>query len=152
VINHPTELGRTYVAPRPTPYMARTPPSGEAGAPNAPETVGEPAPPPVRRVRTVSHLMDEAFRVPGTDYRIGLDPILGILPVVGDGVAALFSLYIVAEAAVAGVPQRTLLRMLAVVAVDAVVGSIPVLGPVFDAAWKANRWNVRTLERHVTTA
>ena len=95
--------------------------------------------------------MDDAFRVPGTEFRIGLDPILGILPVVGDGVATLFSLYVVAEAAVAGVPQRTLLRMLAVVAVDTVVGSVPVLGPVFDAAWKANRWNVRTLERHVGT-
>lgn len=104
---------------------------------------------PLRRVRTVARVLDEAFRVPGTDVRVGLDPILGIIPGVGDGVAALFSLYVVLEAAVAGVPRTTLLQMLAVVAVDAVVGSVPVVGPLFDAVWKANTWNVRAFERHV---
>jgi hypothetical protein len=107
---------------------------------------------PLRRVEAVAYLMDDAFGVPGTDVRFGLDPVMGILPVAGDGVAALFSLYIVVEAAVAGVPPATLARMLAIVAVDTVVGSVPLLGPVFDAVWKANVWNVATLERHLAEA
>lgn len=112
----------------------------------------EPESASLRRVRTMAHLMDDAFRVPGTDFRIGLDPIVGILPVIGDSVAMLFSLYIVLEAAIAGVPKSTLARMLAVVAVDAVIGSVPVLGPIFDAVWKANVWNAQTIERHVAMA
>lgn len=125
--------------------MERTPSTDAAGGSTTTETDAA----PLRRVRTVARVMDEAFRIPGTDIRIGLDPIIGILPVAGDGVATIFSLYIVLEAAVAGVPRATLLRMLGVVGVDTVVGSVPVLGPLFDAAWKANTWNVRTLERHV---
>jgi hypothetical protein len=102
----------------------------------------------LRRVRTVGRLLDDAFAVPGTDYRIGLDPILGLLPVGGDAAAAVISLYIVVEAANLGVPRSVLLRMLAYVAVDAVIGSVPILGSLFDAVWKANRRNVSLIERH----
>jgi hypothetical protein len=101
------------------------------------------------RARAASTLLDEAIRVPGTDRRIGLDPILGLLPVAGDAVAALASLYVVFEAFRAGVPGRTLAAMLLLIAVDAVAGSVPVVGPVFDAFWKANRWNVSMFEDHV---
>lgn len=103
----------------------------------------------LRRVGTVSHLLDEAVRVPGTNYRVGLDPILGILPVGGDAVAMILSLYPIAEAYRFGVPKRTLLWMLGRIGVDATVGSIPVLGTLFDAVWKANERNRRTLERHL---
>ncbi|MFW6376935.1 MAG: DUF4112 domain-containing protein [archaeon] len=103
----------------------------------------------VRRVEWVGRLLDESIRVPGTSFRVGLDPILGIVPIAGDAIATAFSLYILLEAARLGVDARTLLRMVAHVAVDAVVGSIPVLGTLFDAVWKANTWNARILASHV---
>lgn len=105
--------------------------------------------PSVRRVNRMGHLLDEAIQVPGTSVKFGLDPILGIVPGVGDGIATLFSLYIVLEAFRAGVSPSTLLRMLAYIAVDAVIGSIPGVGPIFDAVWKANKWNAGLLESHV---
>lgn len=103
----------------------------------------------LERVRVVSHLLDEAIRVPGTNYRVGLDPILGILPVGGDVVAFLFSIYPILEAARFDLPTWTIAKMLVLVAIDAVVGSIPLVGTLFDAVWKANEWNRRTLERHL---
>lgn len=103
----------------------------------------------LERVRRVSNLLDEAITVPGTNYRIGLDPLVGILPVAGDSVTTVISLYIIGEAARAGVSRSTLATMLGLVAVDAVVGSIPVLGTIFDAVWKANKWNVGLLEREL---
>jgi hypothetical protein len=105
--------------------------------------------PSVRRVKLLSNLLDEAVPIPGTDRRIGLDPILGVLPVAGDSVAAVMSLYIILEAALAGVPPTVLVRMLINVGVDTAVGSIPVLGTVFDAVWKANTRNVELLAEHV---
>ena len=100
----------------------------------------------VARLRRVSEYFDSAFRVPGTGYRVGLDPLLGLLPVVGDAPGAAVSAYVVAEAAALGVPRATLARMLFNVVVDAVVGSLPVVGDAFDAVWKANVRNVRLLE------
>jgi hypothetical protein len=105
-----------------------------------PQTVDEAA---VRRMEFVSRLLDESVRVPGTEFSIGLDPVLGALPGAGDVVAAGFSLYIVLESARLGVSFTTLIRMLANVAVDVAVGSVPVVGVLFDALWKAN---VRNLE------
>lgn len=103
----------------------------------------------LRRVRTVARIMDEAVRVPGTDFRVGVDPILGLVPGGGDLVSAGISLYIVAEAAYLGVPLSTVVRMLGVVTADVVGGSIPVIGAVFDAVWKTNAWNVAQLERYL---
>lgn len=103
----------------------------------------------LRRARAVGRLLDEAVRVPGTDFRVGIDPILGILPGAGDAVAAGLSLYPIVEAYRLDAPGGTLAKMVALVAVDAVVGSIPIVGPLFDAVWKANVWNVRALERHL---
>lgn len=105
----------------------------------------------LRRARGMSRLLDEAVRIPGTRFRVGLDPILGVVPAGGDAVAAALSLYPVAEAYRLGVSRGTLAKMLALVALDAVVGSIPVIGPVFDAFLKVNEWNVGALERHVRT-
>jgi len=105
--------------------------------------------PTVRRIETLGRLLDGAVRVPGTEFRIGLDPILGILPGAGDTVASVLSLYIVFEAYRADVPRATLLKMLSYVAVDTVIGSIPVLGTIFDAVWKANQWNARLLADHL---
>lgn len=105
--------------------------------------------PALARIRKVSHLLDESIRVPGTSIRFGLDPILGILPVVGDSVSSLISLYIIAEGYRADAPQQLLAKMIALAAVDFFVGSIPVVGPVFDAFWKSNTWSVGLLESHL---
>lgn len=105
--------------------------------------------PGLTRARTVSQLLDNAIEIPVINYRIGVDPILGILPVAGDSVSTLLSLYIIGEAIRAGASARLVATMLSLVAVDFVIGSIPVLGTLFDAVWKANVWNVRLFERHL---
>jgi hypothetical protein len=94
----------------------------------------------------LSYVLDDLFVVPGTRYRIGLDPLVGLLPGVGDVATSTASAYIVARAAALGVPRATLARMLLVLVVDAVVGSVPLVGDAFDAVWKANRRNVRLVE------
>lgn len=98
------------------------------------------------RLRRLSYYLDSAIAIPGTNRRIGLDPLLGLLPVAGDLSAAAVSAYIVAEAAALGAPRETVARMVLNLVVDAVFGSIPLVGDVFDAAWKANRRNVRLFE------
>ena len=103
-----------------------------------PESVDEAA---VDRLATVAHLLDECVRLPG-GVSVGLDPILGVVPVVGDALSAGLSLYIVGEAAYLGVSYTTVVRMLGNVAVDVVGGSVPVVGILFDAFWRANRRNV----------
>ncbi|QRV14765.1 DUF4112 domain-containing protein [Haloterrigena salifodinae] len=97
----------------------------------------------ISRMQTVARALDEGFHLPGTNFRFGLDPIVGILPGAGDTATALVSLYIVAESARMGVSQSTLLRMLANIAVDTIGGSVPILGVIFDAFWKSNKWNVK---------
>ena len=105
-----------------------------------PPTVDEAA---VRRMRFVSRLLDESVRVPGTEFDVGLDPLLSAIPGnVGDAVGAGLSLYIVLESARLGVSFTSLLRMLANLTVDVAVGSIPVIGVLFDAVWKANARNL----------
>ena len=103
------------------------------------------------RLRWLSHLLDEQFRIPGTRQRIGLDGLLGLLPGVGDTVGALLSIYVLFEAIQIGVPRATLLRMVANIALDTVVGAIPVVGDVFDVAWKANKKNVALLNAHIVS-
>lgn len=104
-----------------------------------PDTVDQAA---VKRMRVVAWALDDAVRVPGTNRKVGIDPILGVLPVGGDVATALISLYVVAESARLGVARGTLVRMLVNIAIDTGVGSIPVLGDLFDAGWKANKRNV----------
>ena len=86
-------------------------------------------------------LLDEAFRIPGTGIRFGLDGIIGLIPGLGDVVAGLLSLIIPLAAWIRGVPYVTLARMAANLAIGVLVGSIPIFGDVFDIAWKANRRN-----------
>ncbi|MHC3378604.1 DUF4112 domain-containing protein [Haloarcula sp. H-GB5] len=102
------------------------------------------------RIRTVAHILDESVRIPGTTLRIGLDPIIGLLPVAGDFATAVCSLYIVAEAVRLGVPKQTVIRLLANIAVDAVLGSVPVVGDLFDAYWKANVKNAELVAAAVS--
>jgi hypothetical protein len=101
------------------------------------------------RARRVSRALDEVIAIPGTSYRIGLDPILGIAPVSGDAVAALGSLYIVATGLELWLPGPVAARMVGLIALEFVVGSIPILGPILDAHWKVNVRNVDRLERYL---
>lgn len=103
----------------------------------------------LKRARTVANALDEAFEIPVINYKVGLDPLLGLLPVSGDAASGAISLYIVAEAARMGVPPKKLLRMMANVGVDTAVGSIPVAGTLFDSVWKANMWNIELMEEHL---
>lgn len=91
--------------------------------------------------------MDAAVSIPGTRWRIGLDGLLGLIPVVGDGVAAAIALYIVAEAYRLKAPPLLLLRMLANIALDFLVGLVPVFGDIADVGFRANRRNVELLRR-----
>ncbi|WP_335999983.1 DUF4112 domain-containing protein [Halorientalis halophila] len=107
-----------------------------------PEGVDEAA---LERVKAVAYVMDESIRVPGTDVRVGLDPLVSAVPVVGDVIGGGLSMYIVVESAYMGVSYTTLARMLANVAIDLAGGSIPFVGTVFDAFWKTNVRNVELL-------
>ena len=103
----------------------------------------------LKRIRIVSRALDDSIRIPGTSRRIGLDPIVNLVPVGGNAVGTVLSLYPVVEAIRLGVPRRLLARMLVNVGIDAGGGAIPVVGVLFDAAWKANERNVALLEGHL---
>ena len=83
--------------------------------------------------------------------RFGLDPIIGLVPGLGDLAGAVLSGYIVIEGIRMGVSRAGVVRMLANVGIDAIVGSVPVLGDLFDAGWKANNRNVALIERHMAS-
>jgi hypothetical protein len=99
----------------------------------------------IRRLRWLSTLLDSAVRVPGTRFRFGIDPLLGLIPGAGDAVSTLCSLYILYEAARLGRPRTVLARMTANIALDTLVGAIPILGDLFDFAFKANQRNLRLI-------
>ncbi len=101
--------------------------------------------PRLARIRFLSSLLDQSILLPG-GYRIGLDPLMGLVPWVGDFCASALSFYLIWEAACLGIPKRVLARMVKNVAVDALVGAVPVLGDLFDAVWKANMRNLRLIE------
>src|SRR4051812_48693363 len=88
-------------------------------------------------------LLDNAFELPGTKYRIGLDPLLGLIPIIGDLLSMLIGSYIVVLAARLGVPRPVIWRMLVNLGIDTVIGSIPLIGDVLDVMWKANAKNAR---------
>ncbi len=92
--------------------------------------------------------MDSAFRIPGTRVRWGWDPIVGLIPGVGDALTPIFSCLVIVQAFHLGIPKLVQLRMLLNVAIDLLVGAIPLVGDVFDFAWKSNDMNLALLERH----
>ena len=103
----------------------------------------------LKRLRGISYLLDNAIAIPGLGYRIGLDPLVGLLPGGGDLMTGLISIYIVAEAARLGVPAATLGRMGLNILIELIFGTIPMVGDLFDVVWKANAQNVALLERHI---
>lgn len=102
---------------------------------------------PLARARALSRMLDSAVRVPGTKIRFGLDPILGVIPGLGDVTGAALSAYIVLLAQRLGAPRAVVLRMLANVAADTIGGSVPVFGDLFDVAFKSSSRNLALLER-----
>ena len=93
----------------------------------------------------LSHVLDDFIRIPGTSIRFGLDGIVGVVPGIGDLIGGIASCIIIIAAWVRGVSYGTLLRMAANVGIEVIVGSIPVVGDVFDIAWRANRRNYALL-------
>jgi hypothetical protein len=97
----------------------------------------------------LAKLLDSAIKIPGTDLRIGLDPILGLLlPELGDALTSALSLTLLGVAFRQRVPKLVLARMLVNIAIDALLGAIPVLGDLFDFAFKANEKNLALIERY----
>ncbi len=94
-------------------------------------------------------LLDEAFRVPGTQIRFGIDGIIGLVPGLGDVLAGLLSLVIPLAAWIRGVPYITLVRMAVNLGIGVLVGTIPIFGDIFDIAFKPNRRNYLLLRRHL---
>jgi hypothetical protein len=101
-----------------------------------------------RRFATVSRVMDELVEVPGTSVRVGLDPIVGLIPVVGDVVSAAIGFWLIAEAARFRIPRIVVGRMIVNTLVDLVVGAIPVLGDLFDVVSRSNTRNLALFRRH----
>jgi len=102
-----------------------------------------------RTLRGLEILLDEAFRIPGTQIRFGIDGIIGLVPGIGDVLAGILSLVIPLAAWIRGVPYVTLVRMAVNLGIGVLVGTIPVFGDAFDIFWKANRRNYRLLTRHL---
>lgn len=103
----------------------------------------------LQHLRQFSRVLDSAIGIPGTRFRFGLDPILGLIPGGGDTVGAILSAYIVFRAAQIGVPTESLGKMVTNILVEALLGTVPLVGDVFDMGWKANIRNVELLEAHL---
>ena len=103
----------------------------------------------VRRVRALARTLDTAVRIPGTSIRFGLDSIIGLVPGAGDVVSSMLSGYIVLASARLGVPPWVVVRMILNLGVDTLVGSVPLVGDLFDVGFRANIRNAALLERHM---
>jgi hypothetical protein len=101
----------------------------------------------LKRLEAIAKLLDIAFILPGTKIRYGVDGIIGLIPVVGDIIATALSLWLVREARALGAPWHVTARMLGNVAIQGLVGTVPVAGDAFDVLFRANIRNVRLLRR-----
>jgi hypothetical protein len=103
----------------------------------------------VQRLESVAAILDTAFVVPGTGIRFGVDGLIGLVPGIGDTVTTALSLYLVHEAWQLGAPRHVIGRMLTNVALDGVIGAVPVAGDLFDVMWRANKRNMRLLREWI---
>ncbi len=104
----------------------------------------------IARLDALATLMDSTFVLPGTQFRFGLDALIGLIPGIGDAVTTLIGLYVIREARELGAPRLLVARMLGNVAIDGVVGAVPLVGDLFDVAWRANRRNLKLLRDHLS--
>ncbi len=103
----------------------------------------------IKRIERLAWVLDSAIAVPGTSYRIGLDPLIGLIPGLGDVVGMLISLYLLAEAMALGSRKRELAQMLGWIVADSAIGLIPIAGDLFDFGFKSNQKIVKLLrDRH----
>ncbi|OKH45740.1 hypothetical protein NIES2101_25830 [Calothrix sp. HK-06] len=103
----------------------------------------------LQSLRKLSDLWDRSLGVPGTRFKVGLESLVGLLPVGGDFIGILLSVYILFQAIQFKLPKTTLAKMIFIIVIDGAVGSIPILGDIFDTTWKANTKNVNLLEAHL---
>lgn len=104
----------------------------------------------LNRIRKLSRLMDTSIRIPLTGFRIGIDPIIGLIPGAGDLISTAFSAYIIFLATRFGIPRQDLAKMIFNVGLETVVGTVPLVGDLFDAFYKSNIRNLTILEQHLT--
>jgi len=102
-----------------------------------------------RRIETMEALLEGLFVIPGTNRRVGLDGLVGLVPVIGDVVSAAMGAWIVWEARNLGMSKWQLTRMAANVGVDTLIGAIPFAGDLFDFFYKSNTKNLRIIRRHL---
>ena len=102
-----------------------------------------------KRIEAMEHLLERSMVVPGTNYPIGLDTIIGFVPVVGDIVTAVMGAYIVWEAKNLGLPRWKLWQMIGNIAIDGAVGAVPVVGDAFDVVYRSNTKNLRIVKKHL---
>ena len=98
------------------------------------------------RLKLLSERLDNSIKIPGTNQKIGIDAIVGIIPILGDFIGAIFSTYILYSGIKMGVSSKIVKKMAANIAIEFVIGSIPIIGDIFDALWKANKRNVELIE------
>jgi hypothetical protein len=102
----------------------------------------------VERMERLATLLDQAWRIPGTDFRVGLDGIIGLIPGAGDVITSALSSFVVYEAHQLGLPRHVIARMIGNLGIDFVVGAIPLLGDLFDMAFKANTRNMKLFNKY----
>lgn len=98
-----------------------------------------------KRLDRLAWYLDNSIQLPGLNVRVGIDPLVGLIPGIGDSIGAIMSSYILSEAARLGAPKSILLKMAFNIAVDALAGVLPIFGDLFDFGWKANQRNARIL-------
>ena len=103
----------------------------------------------LKRIRKIATLLDSAIGIPGTKFRIGLDPILGLIPGGGDLITAGISAYMIYLAARFGLNKKEIGKMIGNVALETILGTVPLAGDIFDAYFKANLRNLEILENHL---
>jgi uncharacterized protein DUF4112 len=101
------------------------------------------------RLDALSKLLDTAFIIPGTNIRFGLDALIGLVPGIGDLITTATSLYLVHEARQLGAPKHLIVRMIGNIALDGIVGAVPLFGDAFDVMFRSNRRNMALLRKHL---
>ncbi len=102
-----------------------------------------------KRIETMEHLLERSFKIPGINYPVGLDSVVGLIPVIGDFVTAAMGAYIIWEAKNLGMPKWKLWRMAGNVAFDSVIGAVPLAGDAFDLLFRSNTRNLRIVRKHL---
>ena len=101
------------------------------------------------RLKLLSNRLDEIITIPGTKYKIGSDPIIGAIPIIGDLLGSIISIYILYSGSKMGLSTKIISKMCLNIGIDFVFGLIPIIGDIFDIGWKANKRNVKLIENNI---